>query len=87
MNSKEYTNGLENRSYNGLQFKHMTRDEAYEFAGDFGMNAVIVEKSYPFAMQMVRLHRSMFCYLRWIDDLGYFHELDDNYDIYWIGLK
>ena len=87
MNSREYTDGLESRSYNGLQLKHMTRDEAYQFAGNFGMNAILIDKSYPFEMKMVRLHRNMASYLRWIDDYGYFHELDDNQDIYWIGLK
>lgn len=87
MNSREYTDGLESRSYNGLQLKHMTQDEAYQFAGDFGMNAILVDKSYPFEMKMVRLHRNRVSYLRWIDDYGYFHELDDNQDIYWIGLQ
>ena len=89
MNSKKDTDGLESRSYNGLQLKHMTYDEAYEFAGDFGMNAIIVDKSAPFEMQMVRLyrHRGSRYKLRCVDNAGVYYDFDDSYDIYWIGLK
>ena len=89
MTSKEYTDGLESHSYNGLQLKHMTYDEAYEFAGDFGMNAIIVDKSSPFEMQMVRLyrHRGLKHKLKCVGNDGVYYEFDDSYDIYWIGLK
>lgn len=68
MNGREHTDRLENRSYNGLQLKHMTYDEVYAFARDFGMNAIIVDKSVPFEMQMVMLyrHRGSKHKLRWV---------------------
>lgn len=89
MNSKEYVDGLENHSYNGIQLEHMTYDEAYEFAGDSGMNAIIVDKSAPFEMQIVMLyrHKGLKHKLTCVGNTGVYYNFDDNYDIYWIGLK
>ena len=88
MDSKEYEDSLKNRIYNGLQLKRMTKEEAYQFAVDPGMRAIITSKSYPFEIQMVILYRSKVrvnC-LQYIKN-GYVYKVNDDQDIYWIGLK
>ena len=75
--------------YNGLQLVRMSYDEAYNFAGKYGMNAVLVDlKDEKYGMFMCRL-KQYNGKLR-ISNTGYTYaniiEKSD-FDIYWIGLK
>lgn len=83
--------------YNGLQLVHMTYEKAYEFAGEYGMNAVLVDlKDERHGMFMCRLKQASDGKLRignhYIDsqratnfNANIINEED--YDIYWIGLR
>ena len=77
--------------YNGLQLVHMTYEEAYKFAGEYGMNAVLVDLN-------DERHGMFMCRLKQYDDKLRISNTDytylnsniiekSNFDIYWIGLK
>ena len=77
--------------YTGLQLVHMAYDEAYEFAGEYCMNAILVDlKDERHGMFMCRLKR--FDGKLKITNSDYnspnanIIEKSD-FDIYWIGLK
>lgn len=77
--------------YNGLQLVHMTYDKAYEFTGEYGMNAILVDlKDERHGMFMCRL-KQYNGKLR-ISNNGFSSFNSDvinegDHDIYWIGLK
>ena len=77
--------------YNGLQLVHMSYDKAYDFAGKYGMNAILVDLK-------DERHEMFMCRLRQYDDKLIISNTDytrlnakiiekSEFDIYWIGLK
>ena len=90
MDPKEYQEMMNKRPYTGLQLVHMTYEEAYKFAGEYGMNAIITTFKPPYKMEMVRLYQKENGKLILGNMLGWncynAIELDkETYDIYWIG--
>lgn len=77
--------------YNGLQLVHMTYEKAYEFAGEYGMNAVLVDlKDERHGMFMCRLKQYEGKLRIGNTGFSYFNSNiinDKDYDIYWIGLR
>lgn len=98
MEQQEYQDLMMSKPYNGLQLVHMSYEKAYEFAGIYGMNAIIVHLNRGREMQMVRLKQTLNNKLRvanaydihgnMVTSYNCF-TLEDpkDYDIYWIGLK
>lgn len=77
--------------YNGLQLVHMSYDKAYDFAGEYGMNAILVDlKDERHGMFMCRLKQCNGKLRISNTDYTYLNaniiEKSD-FDIYWIGLK
>ena len=93
MTQQEYQEKMNSLPYTGLQLVHMSYKEAYDFAGQYGMNAIITTIKPPYEMMLVRLHQSENGRLRIgnIPSNGFIYnriELDpEKYDIYWIGKK
>ena len=77
--------------YNGLQLVHMSYDKAYDFAGQYGMNAILVDlKSSKHEMFMCRLVHSEDKLRISNNSFSSFNANvinEGDYDIYWIGLK
>ena len=77
--------------YNGLQLVHMSYEEAYDFAGEYGMNAILVDlKDERHPMFMCRLKQYNGKLMIGNTDYAYLNantiEKSD-FDIYWIGLR
>ncbi len=93
MTQKEYQEKMNSLPYTGLQLVHMSYKEAYDFAGQYGMNAIITTFKPPYEMMLVRLYQSKNGRLRIGNNPsnGFIYnsiELDPGkYDIYWIGKK
>ena len=93
MTQTEYQEKMNSLPYTGLQLVHMTYKEAYDFAGRYGMNAIITTIKPPYEMMLVRLQQSENGRLRIanIPSNGFIYnriDLDpEKYDIYWIGKK
>lgn len=77
--------------YNGLQLVHMSYDEAYDFAGKYGMNAILVDfEDKKYRMFMCRLRQYDDKLIISNTDYTYLHAKvieKSDFDIYWIGLK
>ena len=58
MTQQEYQEKMNSLPYTGLQLVHMSYKEAYDFAGKYGMNAIITTIKPPYEMMLVRLRQS-----------------------------
>ena len=91
MTKEEYEKRIRSQAYDGLEMVHMSHDEAYEFASEYGMNAIIVNMTTPppHELQFVRLYQDIdvgtLCY--YDQNCRLRIQLGKDYDIYWIGLK
>lgn len=89
MTREDYEKYIRSKTYDGLEMIRMGYDEAYEFAGEYGMNAIIINATTPppHELQFVRLYQGVdagtLCYKQDCQLL----QLDRAYDIYWIGMK
>ena len=94
MDEVAYRAMVNSRPYNGLQLVHMSYNEAYDFAGQYGMNAIVATTKPPYQMFMCRLNQAPGKKLRlgnhYIDGQSTTNFnasiLSEDMDIYWIGL-
>lgn len=84
MNQTAYQAKMNSEPYRGLQMVHMTHAEAYEFAGHYGMNAIITTVKPPYEMKLVRLFQDGKNKLCYEDHFGH-STVTKNWDIYWVG--
>ena len=95
MEEAAYRAMVNSRPYNGLQLIHMDYKEAYDFAGEYGMNAIVATTKPPYQMFMCRLNQASDGKLRirnrYIDGQSTTNFnaniLSEDMDIYWIGLR
>ena len=84
MEQAEYQAMMMSMPWNGLQLIKMNYEEAYDFAGDYGMNAIIVYLRKGYQMQMVRLYQNKETKTLISGDQVLSKE---DFEIYWIGRK
>ena len=82
MEQQAYRDMINSRPYTGLQMIKMEYNEARQFAGIYGMNAIVSATKPPYNFRLVRLNNTEDGLTDGINLIN-----KDTEEIYWVGLK